>query len=46
MKGVDLGAAPGGEGRMLPDGVWVVAVDPEGRVFDAIADTVGALPRG
>jgi hypothetical protein len=41
VEGLDLGAAPGREGRMLLHAMGVKAVDPEDRVIDTIADAVG-----
>jgi hypothetical protein len=46
VEGLDLGAASGDESRVLPDGMGVVAVDPEDRVFDAVAYPIGAPPGG
>ena len=34
VEGVDLGAAPGREGRMLLHAIWVKAVNPENRIID------------
>jgi hypothetical protein len=43
VEGVDLGAVPGGEGRMLLHAVWMKPVNPENRVIDAIADGIGPV---
>src|ERR1700686_2634556 len=46
VKGVDLSAAPGREGRMLPRVMGVKAVDPEHWVVDTITDAIGPVVRG
>jgi hypothetical protein len=43
VEGVNLGAVPGCEGRMLLHTMWVETVNPENRVIDAIADAIGRV---
>ena len=43
VEGVNLGAVPGREGRMLLHSMWVKAVNPENRVIDTIADAIGPV---
>jgi hypothetical protein len=46
VEGVDLGAVPGREGRMLLHAMGVKAVNPEHRVINTIADAIGPVVRG
>ena len=46
VKGVDLGAALGSEGRMLLHAVRMKAVDPENRMLVTIADAVSSIILG
>ena len=46
VKGIDLGAVPGGERRMLLYAVRVKAINPENREIDAIADAIGPVIGG
>jgi hypothetical protein len=40
VKGVDLGAASGSEGRVLPYAMRMKAIDPEDGVRNAITDAI------
>jgi hypothetical protein len=46
MEGIDLGAVPGREGRMLLHAMWVKTVNPENRVIDTIANAIGSVVLG
>ena len=46
MEGLDLGAVPGREGRMLLNAMWVKAVNPEDRVIDTITDAISPVVLG
>jgi hypothetical protein len=46
VKGVDLGAVPGSECRMLLHAVGMKAIDPENRILDTIADGIGSIVFG
>src|SRR6202165_2815181 len=34
---IDLGSGFGCKGGMLPDGVWVISIDPEDRIIETVA---------
>src|SRR5690242_6378503 len=46
VEGVDFGAVPGRERRMLLHAVWVKAVNPENREIDTIADAIDPVVFG
>jgi len=46
VESIDLGAAFGGEGRMLFHAVGVKAVNPENRVIDTVADAIRSIGLG
>ena len=37
---IDFGSSFGCKGGMLFDGVWMISIDPEDRIIEAIADAV------
>src|ERR1700722_20645745 len=37
---IDFGSSFSSKGSMLFDGVWVISIDPEDRIIEAVADAV------